>query len=359
MSESAELARREQGDALSTILGTGDTRAALAVLERNIRDIIEVARERGFVTHFRDVNKKTGEVRESDFYGFPTWQLLGMTYGVTPLVDVLEPIDGGWKAHAVASTRDGQVVGGAFGLCLRKEPGKQYKSDHDLAAMAQTRAQRNALRGALGAALVLAGFDFPDPEAPATNEQIGLLHQLEREIGWTHEQGHVEAGDVSSYKELTREEASVYIDRWTEIRDEAQGGGAFNTSTGTEGHASSPHPDQSGVQDDVAPDEVGTASGDDEQAIAREGEARAVAQPPEAPHLAEAPAEPDEHDNEVADDDAWARAPHDMSRVGAIKLAKKLIEAGRIPGPVPTSQAAFTRLQVTKTGNAWRDGERG
>jgi hypothetical protein len=358
VSESAELARREQGDALSTILGTGDTRAALGVLERNIRDIIEVARERGFVTHFRDVNKKTGEVRESDFYGFPTWQLLGMTYGVTPIVDILEPIDGGWKAHAVAQTRDGNVVGAAFGLCLRKEPGKQYKSDHDLAAMAQTRAMRNALRSALGAALVLAGFDFPDPDAPATNEQVGLLHQLEREIGWTHEQGHIEAGDVGSYKELTREEASTYIDRWTQIRDEAQGGHL----SPPQADASYAHPDQSGVEDDAAPDEAGYASEGDELAIAREGEARAVApstEPSEAPHLAESPAEHDEHDNELADDAAWARAPHDMSRVGAIKLAKKLIDAGRIPGPVPATQAGFTRLQLAKVGNAWRDGERG
>lgn len=217
MSEPAhELAVREHGDALSTILGTGDTRSALAQVERNVRDIIEVCRERGFVTQYEQVNKKTGETKTSDFYGVPAWQLLGMTYGVSPIIEWVKPIDGGFHARAVAQTRDGSIVGAAEALCLRKEPGKQYKSDHDIAAMAQSRAQRNALRSALGAALVLAGFDFPDPESPATNPQIGMLHQLERELGWTHEEGHTCAG-VDSYKDLTREQAAEVIDHWQQL----------------------------------------------------------------------------------------------------------------------------------------------
>ena len=91
--------------------------------------------------------------------------------------------------------------------------------DHTLRAMAQTRAMRNALRSCLGAALVLGGFDFADPEAPATKEQVGLLHQLERELGWSHEQGHAEAGEVDSYRDLNREEASLLIERWSALRD--------------------------------------------------------------------------------------------------------------------------------------------
>jgi hypothetical protein len=216
------LARREQGDALSTILGTGDTRAALAQVERNVRDIIDVARSRGFIT---TLPKQDGS--KVDFYGFPTWQLLGMTYGVTPLVESLEPIDGGYKAKAVAQTRDGAVVGAAFGLCRHQEYASRRKkpTDHDVAAMAQTRAMRNALRSALGAALVLAGFDFPDPDAPATKDQVGVLHQLERELDWSHELGHEMAG-VESYKDLTREQAATFIDRWTEMRDSEAGGSA-------------------------------------------------------------------------------------------------------------------------------------
>jgi hypothetical protein len=211
-----ELARRQHGDALSTILGTGDTRSALAQVEKNVRDIIEVCRNRGFITTFEQKDKRGNVVKTSEFYGVPAWQLLGMTYGVTAIVEWVKPIDGGYHARATAQTREGSIVGGAEALCLRKEPGKQYKSDHDLAAMAQARAQRNALRGALGAALVLAGFDFPDPEGAATNPQVGILHQLERELGWTHDVGHTEAG-VDSYKDLTREQAAELIDRWQQL----------------------------------------------------------------------------------------------------------------------------------------------
>jgi len=213
MSESTEIVRREEhGDALSTILGTGDTRSALAQVERNVKDIIEVCRDRGFITQFN----REGKV--SEFYGFPAWQLLSMTYGVTPIVEWTKPVDGGYMARAVAQTRDGTIVGAAEALCLRKELKKQSSTDHTLMALAQTRAQRNALRSAFGAALVLAGFDFADPDAPATNPQVGMLHQLERDLGWTHDEGHTEAG-VDSYKDLSREQAAEVIDRWQAIKD--------------------------------------------------------------------------------------------------------------------------------------------
>lgn len=69
----------------------------------------------------------------------------------------------------------------------------------------------------MGAALVLAGIDVPDPNAPATSAQIGLLHQLERELDMTHAQGHERAG-VESYKDLDREQAAELIDEWTAER---------------------------------------------------------------------------------------------------------------------------------------------
>ncbi len=228
MSGSRSIERRERGDALSTILGTGDTRAALAQVENNVRAIMEVARERGFITQFRQTNRRTGEVKESEFYGLPAWQLLGMTYGVTPVVTSLDAIDGGWKAYAEARTRDGAVVGADFGLAHRKEAGKERMTDHDLAALASARAKRNALRSALGAALVLAGFDFPDPDAPATDAQVGMLHQLERELGWTHEQGH-EAAGVDSYRDLTRERAAEIIDAWSKLAENARRGPRAST----------------------------------------------------------------------------------------------------------------------------------
>jgi hypothetical protein len=207
-----DLARRE-GDALSQIVGTGDTRAALEQLERNVKDIIDVARERGFVRQYGD--------SPHEFYGMPAWQLLGMTYGLVPFVEWTKPVDNGWEARAVVKTRDGQEVSAAEAMCTRTEGNRRNAPDHTLRAMAQTRAQRNALRGALGAALVLAGFDFSDPDAPASRDQVGVLHQLERDLGWDHDNGHEVAG-VESYKDLNREDASELIDQWTKLRDDIE-----------------------------------------------------------------------------------------------------------------------------------------
>jgi len=207
MSEPAAIERRD--DALSQIVGTGDTRAMLESVERNVRDVIDIARDRGFVTRFNN----------RDFFGFPAWSLLAMTYGLTPFVEWTRPVENGWEARAIVRTRDGDVVGSAEAMCTRKEQPRRNADDHTLRAMAQTRAMRNALRSCLGAALVMAGFDFADPEGPATNEQVGLLHQLEREIGMSHDEGHAMA-NVDSYKQLNREDASTLIDRWTAVRDE-------------------------------------------------------------------------------------------------------------------------------------------
>ena len=235
-------------DALSKIVGTGNTRAMLEEVERNVRDVIDIARDRGFVTRFNN----------RDFFGFPAWSLLALTYGLVPFVEWTRPIDGGWEARAVVRTRDGDVVSSAEAMCTRQEAPRQRADDHTLRAMAQTRAMRNALRACLGAALVMAGFDFADPAAPATNEQVGMLHQLERELGMTHAEGHAEA-NVTTYKELSREDASVIIDRWTAAR-EAQGGEPITSTMATQ---SSPHPDR------ASGDVPKTDSG-------REGEARPV-----------------------------------------------------------------------------------
>ncbi len=208
----AEIAVREHGDKLAEILGGGDTMAMVRQVEQNVRAIVDISRSRGFITKFQQVNKKTGEVKVSEFYGLPAWQLLGMTYGVTPVVEWVKPIDGGYHARAVAQTRDGGIVGAAEALCMRSEPYKDGKSAHDLAAQAQARAERNALRTALGAVLVLAGFDFPDPEALVDDGMVAALHISERDLGMTHEQGHAETG-VDSYRKLTREQAVEILER--------------------------------------------------------------------------------------------------------------------------------------------------
>src|SRR6266540_4817100 len=206
MSEQGQaIERRDHGDALSQVLGTGNTKAMLAQVEENVKAVIDVARDRGFVRRYGESNQ--------EFYGEPAWSLLGLTYGLVGFVEWTRKVDNGWEARAVARTRDGVDVAAAEAMCTRTEGNRRNAPEHTLRAMAQTRARRNALRSALGAALVLAGFDFPDPEAPATDEQVGLLHLLERETGLSAEEGHAQAG-VESYRDLTREQASELIELW-------------------------------------------------------------------------------------------------------------------------------------------------
>src|SRR5262245_65933794 len=102
MTEPAAIERRNP-DALDTIVGTGDTRAMLEQVERNVRDVIAIARDRGFVTRFN----------ERDFFGFPAWSLLALTYGLVPFVEWTRPLEGGWEARAVVRTREGDVVSAA------------------------------------------------------------------------------------------------------------------------------------------------------------------------------------------------------------------------------------------------------
>ena len=325
----ADLARRTP-DALDKIVGTGDTRAMLAELERNVRDVIDIARARGFVTTFN----------QRDFFGFPAWSLLALTYGLVPFVEWTKPVDGGWEARAVVRTREGDVVAAAEAMCTRKESSRRTADDHTLRAMAQTRAMRNALRSCLGAALVMAGFDFADPEGPATNEQVGLLHQLEREIGMSHDEGHAMA-NVDSYKQLNREDASTLIDRWTAIRDEIQGGGAGTPPPSTNAGDASPRPGQSASLGEVGADEE--PIGDVKPTVHGEGATTPIAPEGSSP----------------ASDAAWSRAPKDMTLSGAVKLAGKLRQENRIVGNVPKRKAEFTDEQIARVSAAWRDGERG
>jgi hypothetical protein len=211
----------------------------------------------------------------------------------------------------------GQVVGRAVGLAAKTEQGKGSMTDHALAAIAQARAQRNALRSCLGAILIAAGFEVVDPEGPATREQLARLHILEREIGATPEEGHAMAG-VGSYTRLTRDQASDLIERWEAITVETSDGGGDVPR----GKAADP------VADRPEPGGVVQSS---------------LSAPPGSTTL----------------DEAWSRAPKEMKRVEAIRLAKLLVDNGEMDGPVPTSQSTFTAEQVGKVSAAWRDGRRG
>ena len=190
--------------ALAQIVGTGSVRGGLQRIEENVRDVIDVCRERGFVQRY-------GGDRE--FFGLPAWQLLGMAYGLLPFVESTARVDDGWEARAVVRTVEGVDVGAAEAMCTRAEPNRRKASDHDLRAMAQTRAQRNALRSVLGSALVLAGFDFADPDAPATRDQVKAVWTLAGLLGYERDEAHERAG-VSSMLQLTREQASELIANW-------------------------------------------------------------------------------------------------------------------------------------------------
>lgn len=219
MSENAHAIATAEGAssvALGQIVGTGDVRQALGRLEQNVRDVIDVARDRGFV--MRD---DRGGGRE--FFGLPAWQLLGATYGLLPFVEWSRKLaDGsGYEARAIVRTMDGVDIGAAEAECSSSEPNKRRSTNHDLRAMAQTRAMRNALRSVLGSALVLAGFDFADPDAPATTEQVKALWTLAGKHDWSREEAHERAG-VSSMKLLTREQAAELLDNWAVPAEEEE-----------------------------------------------------------------------------------------------------------------------------------------
>ena len=129
----------------------------------------------------------------------------------------------------------------------------------------------------------------------------------------SHDEGHALA-KVDSFKDLNREDASTLIDRWTAMRDELQG-----TS-----------------------DTVNTASATEE-----------------SPGEADMGKAVEPGDSSPASDEAWSRAPKDMTLSGAVKLAGKLRQENRITGNVPKRKAEFTGDQLTKVSAAWRDGERG
>jgi hypothetical protein len=220
VAESAEIVKREDTrlSTLERVLGTGDMAQMIQATKANVNAAIQFAREREFVSEY-PIERNGKRVGVRLWFHHPTWQLLGQSFGITAYTDG-EPKEvkpGTWQAAAVAAlVEDGRVVGRSVGLCAKTEPGKQRMADHHLASTAQARAQRNALRSCLGAVLIAAGFEISDPEAPATAEQVGMLHQLERELGLTHDHGHADAG-VESYKNLTRDQASDVIERWQQL----------------------------------------------------------------------------------------------------------------------------------------------
>lgn len=112
------------------------------------------------------------------------WTYLGSMLGVfASIVDEpsfvkgREGSGGGWKATAEARTLGGALVGRATALCMRDERNWRDADEHDVMAMAQTRAIRNALRHPLGFIVQMAGFEIPE-DKPRSSEANARFHAL-------------------------------------------------------------------------------------------------------------------------------------------------------------------------------------
>jgi len=309
---------------LDTMFASRDPKAIV----QRIADVADVLMD---AVHQRDLARRYGD-NPNEFLHIEAWQFLSSMLGMTVVgVDSRPLADGsGWEATAeLRHVASGRVLGRRDAMCQRTERGREKNPPNTLRQMAQLRAARVAARSVLGFVPKIGGFEITDPDAPATNAQVGILHQLERELGLDHDQGHAEAG-VESYRALTRDEASEVIDRW-QVR--LQGGGAGTPPPSTQTGDASPRPGQS------------------DKAIAEsEGES------PAASGLGKANGA---GDSSPASPEAWSRAPKDMTLSGAVKLAGKLRQENRITGNVPKRKAEFTGEQLTKVAAAWRDGERG
>ncbi|HXF73110.1 MAG TPA: hypothetical protein VNO79_10930 [Actinomycetota bacterium] len=195
----------------------GDTPEAVLQRASELAEALaRVVRDRGLALRFGDA--------ERDFLTLHAWQVLGAFVGVAAVVERTTPLPGGdgYEARAVVRTRDGVEVAAGEGMCSRRERNWRAATDHSLRAMAQTRALRRALQGALGWIPGLAGMDVSDPTAPATRRQVVALHTLASELGWDDEERHARAG-VPSFNDLTREQAGELLEAWSALLEDREG----------------------------------------------------------------------------------------------------------------------------------------
>lgn len=169
----------------------------LATLERSPRE--EIKRLAEAARLLREILDKHPELKPTipgrgEFYSYGAWQFLGAVLGFFATIERIEEIRGqnneliGFRALARVYRRDGTLVTAAWGQAdiNEKIPEYEYATDprtrqriraslkgykprfenssyHDILAIAQTRAARNALRMALQAITVLADWN-PEEE---------------------------------------------------------------------------------------------------------------------------------------------------------------------------------------------------
>ncbi len=217
----AELERRPDPAPTSLAL-LGDTPEQVLERAAELADALaKVVRDRGLALRFGDAQR--------DFLTLHAWQVLAAFVGVVAIVESTERVEDGWQARAIVKTGDGRIVAAGEAMCLRSETtgGRQSwrkATEHSLRAMAQTRALRRALQGALGFIPGLAGMDVADPTAPATRRQVTALWTLAGEFGWDRDEVHVRAG-VESLNDLTREQAGELLEAWGQALEDAEPSG--------------------------------------------------------------------------------------------------------------------------------------
>jgi hypothetical protein len=222
---------------LVSLFGAGGPDAALATVE-----LYADAFKRFVKDHELTLEMEDG----ADYVLSPGWEALGQLTGVFAEIEWTEPMQGGWKARAFAHRPStGERWTSREAMATRAEPGKRYKSDSELVAMAQTRASRNALRAALSVVVNAAGFDSAPPEERAHSPKqramlFSLLAQLQaikpkpkvgNEDGWKH---WATQGTLSRFGKrisgLNRQEMTVAIERTKQVLAELDGGNGWEPS---------------------------------------------------------------------------------------------------------------------------------
>jgi hypothetical protein len=145
----------------------------------NPNEVLEHAQEHAKVL-MRVVEEQNLAVRigQAEHLRVEAWTMLGSQLGVFAVADGYPEaveVDGvtGFRVAVKAVTRNGDVVGGAVGYCMRDEPTWKNRPTHALAAMAETRATSRALRKPLGFIVQLAGYNPTAAEEMPSSAHTG------------------------------------------------------------------------------------------------------------------------------------------------------------------------------------------
>lgn len=213
---------------LVSLFGSGGPDAALATVE-----VYADAFKRFVKEHELTLEMEDG----ADYVLSPGWEALGQMTGVFAEIEWTEPAPAGWKARAFAHRPStGERWTSREALATRGEPGKKWKSDSELVAMAQTRAARNALRAALSVVVNAAGFDSAPPEERQHSpRQRGMLFALFAQLEVLQPRGKdgwkdwATNGTLSRFgkriSNLNRQEMTFTIERTKQVLAEMQSDG--------------------------------------------------------------------------------------------------------------------------------------